>query len=62
MSWGHDLCTEIMVQVFVNVYPIDASFPNDDLFKNKSGCCCVGHGRGFYMNTSALAANILFGI
>jgi len=23
---------------------------------------CVGHGRGFYVDTSALAANIFFGI
>jgi len=29
---------------------------------NKSGCCCVRHGRGFDVNTSALAANIFFGI
>ena len=28
----------------------------------KSGCGCVGHGLGFYVNTSALAANIFFGI
>jgi len=31
-----------------------------DNYKNKSGCGCVGHGRGFYVNTSALAANIFF--
>jgi len=28
----------------------------------KSGCGCVGHGRGFYLNTSALATNIFFGV
>jgi len=28
----------------------------------KSGCGCVRHGRGFDVNTSALAANIFFGI
>jgi len=28
----------------------------------KSECGCVGHGRGFYVNTSALTANIFFGI
>jgi len=32
------------------------------LLEQKSGCGCVGHGRGFYVNMSALAANILFGI
>jgi len=30
--------------------------------KKKSGYGCVGHCRGFYVNTSALAANIFFGI
>jgi len=30
--------------------------------KKKSGCGCIGHGRGFYVNTSALVANIFFGI
>jgi len=28
----------------------------------KSGPVCVGHGHGFYVNTSGLAANIFFGI
>lgn len=33
---GHELCTEITLQVFVNVYPIDASFPNEGLPKKRS--------------------------
>ena len=28
----------------------------------KSGCGCFGHGRGFYVIPSALAANIVFAI
>jgi len=32
------------------------------LWGGNSGCGCVGHGRGIYVNTSALSANIFFGI
>jgi hypothetical protein len=50
MSRGDDLCTEITVQVLVNIHLIEASFPNEGLLKKRSlilsarksaGCCTM---------------------